>query len=67
MLDLYVTKELFKYWHKLGKALRLEDDLFQEIYEESREDSAERLRIILRTWRDTADNPSLDFLDEILE
>ena len=67
MLDLYVVEELSTYWHKLGKALRLEDDLLQEIYDKSPEDPAERLRIILRKWRDTAENPSLDLLDVILE
>jgi len=67
MLDLYVVEELSAYWHKLGKALCLEDDLLQKIYDKSPEDPPGRLRIILREWRDTAENPSLDLLDVILE
>ena len=57
---------LFIYWEKLGKALHLEDQFLQEVYDTSPMDPAERLKVILRKWRDTTEHPSLDTLDEIL-
>ena len=67
MLDLYITKELFIYWEKLGKALHLDEHYLQEIYDRFPMEPSQRLRIILREWRDTTDNPSLDTLDQILK
>lgn len=67
MLDLYIVEELYPYWEKLGKALRLEEDFLQESFDNFQMDPAERLKIILRKWRDTTDNPSLDTLHRILE
>ena len=59
--------ELFPYWEKLGKELYVEEDFLQEIFDRFPENPADRLRIILRKWRDTTANPSLSTLDEILK
>ena len=59
--------ELFPYWEKLGKALYVEEDFLQEIFDRFPDNPADRLRIILRKWRDTTVNPSLSTLDEILK
>jgi len=61
------VEELFPYWEELGKALYLEEQFLQEIFDQFPMDPAERLRIILRKWRDTTDHPSLATLDNILE
>jgi len=61
------VEELFSYWEELGKALYLEEQFLQEIFDQFPMDPAERLRIILRKWRDTTDHPSLATLDGILE
>ena len=66
MLDRYVVKELFPFWHKLGKALHLEDNFLQETFDNYQE-PAERIKIILIKWRDTAKHPSLTTLHRVLE
>ena len=67
MLDQYIKEELFIYWEKLGKALHLEEQFLQDIFDRFPEDPAERLRVILMQWRDTTEHPSLDTLDGILK
>ena len=67
MLDQYIKEELFIYWEKLGKALHLEDQFLEDIFDRFPEDPAERLRVILTEWRDTTEHPSLDTLDGILK
>lgn len=67
MLDQYIKEGLFLYWEKLGKALHLEEQSLEDIFDSFPEDPAERLRVILTKWRDTAEHPSLDTLDGILK
>ena len=67
MLDHYIVEDLYPYWEKIGKGLHLEEDFSQESYDSSQINPAERLKFVLRKWRDTADNPSLATLDSVIK
>ena len=66
-LDQYVIEELFPFWEKLGKALKLPGCFLDDTYYDYPADPAARLRVILREWRAKADHPSLIMLDKRLE
>ena len=66
-LDQCVTEELFPFWEKLGKALKLPGDFLEDTYYKFPEDPAERLRVILREWRAKADHPSVNMLNRRLK
>ena len=66
-LDQYIIEELFPFWEKLGKALKLPGCFLDDTYNDYPADPAERLRVILREWRAKADHPSLIMLDKRLE
>ena len=60
-------EKLFPLWEKFGKALNLSSSFLENTYSNFPADPAERLRAILREWRDTTDHPSLSTLDKTLE
>ena len=64
ILDRYIIKELFPFWEKLGKALKLPNQFLEEGLPA---DSAERLRAVLREWRAMEDHPSVSILNKRLE
>ena len=66
-LDQYVIQDLFPFWEKLGKALKLPGSFLEDTYYKFPEDQAERLRIILREWKAKADHPSVNMLNKRLE
>ena len=53
VLEKYIVRELFLFWEKLGKALSISNDFFEDLPE----DPAERLRAILREWQATGHAP----------
>ena len=64
ILDQYITEELFPFWEKLGKALKVQNRFLEE---DLPADPAERLKTILREWRTTGDHPSVSTLNKKLE
>ena len=66
-LDQYVTEELFPFWEKLGKALKLPGYFLDDTYNDYPADPAERLKVILREWQAKADHPTVAMLDKRLE
>ena len=66
-LDEYILEELFPLWEKLGKALQLPGSFLEDTYNDIPTDLAERLRIILKEWKATAEHPTVVTLDKRLE
>ena len=66
-LDQYIIEELFPLWEKLGKALKLPGCFLEDTYNDFPTDPAERLRVILRKWKATAEHPSIDVLEKKLK
>ena len=64
VLNQYINEEVGNFWMHLGKALNLSGQFLDYTLPRD-QDSAERLRMILREWRDTASNPSVSRLNEV--
>ena len=62
-LEKYIVQELVPCWQKLGKALNVPNDFFEDLSE----DPAERLRAVLTKWKRTGVYPSVSTLNKKLQ
>ena len=67
ILDEYIVDDLLPLWEKLGKALQLPGSFLEDTYNDFSTNPAERLRVILREWKNKAEHPSVVTLDKRLE
>ena len=66
VLNRYISEQVYPFWDKLGKALGLSSQFLDyNLVLSPDQDPDKRLRVILKKWRDTADDPSVSQLNRI--
>ena len=63
ILDQYIIEELFPFWEKLGKALKIPNRFLEDLPA----DPADRLKAILSKWQTTEDHPLVSTLNKKLK